>query len=89
MTLWVALEDQFEKEAKTPEELQPARQLKSRIYFISVTSKDPSDEFLKPFQNFPTRKRKASDSGIVEEFPVFPTWPPVDPSFVCEDKKTR
>lgn len=57
---WMRDGDKNEKEAKDARDKLIAKQLNSRIFFVSVNGKDPSDEFLKRFQNIPRAIKKQS-----------------------------
>ena len=66
---WSSDGDKHEREATDPQERRIANRLNSRVYFLSVNKKDPSDEFLKRFQDFPRTIKKASEGMQTKKFP--------------------
>ena len=52
----------MEQDAKDPRDKYIAERLNSRVYFVSVNGKDPSDEFLKRFQGVPRTAKRMSDA---------------------------
>jgi hypothetical protein len=53
---WIADGDQAEKDAKSATDTLIAR----HVCFLSINGQDPSDEFMKRFQDFPRRIAKVS-----------------------------
>jgi hypothetical protein len=59
---WGSSGDKVEQDAKDPRDKYIAKRLNSRVYFVSVNGKDPSDEFLKRFQGVPRTVKRMSDA---------------------------
>jgi hypothetical protein len=57
---WARDGDNNERDAKDKRDKAIAKQLNSRIFFVSINGKDPSDEFLKRFQDIPRIVKKRS-----------------------------
>lgn len=64
MLTWSEEGNKAVKEATNQNEKAVAEALNFVVLFISVDSKDPSDEFIKRFQNFPRRVEKCSRSEV-------------------------
>jgi hypothetical protein len=62
MGAWRGSGDKVERDAKEPRDKYIAKRLNSRICFVSINRKDPSDEFLKWFRGIPCTVKKVSDA---------------------------
>jgi hypothetical protein len=60
MAAWVRQGDKNEKEGKNERDRALAKQLNFRVFFVSIGGKDPSEEFLKRFQDIPRVVKKKS-----------------------------
>ena len=55
-----ARNDEYQGAGQGRQESAEAKQLRHRVFFISISDKDPSDGFMKRFQNFPRKVKKRS-----------------------------
>jgi hypothetical protein len=69
MLSWASDGDKIEKNAADANEKAIARRLNSRVYFVSVNGKDPTDDFLKRLQDIPRNIKKASEGKQTKRFP--------------------
>jgi len=67
MLEWFRGGDKSESEAKTKTEREVARYLNFKIFFVSVGKKDPSDDFLKRFADFPRVVKRRSEAEISKQ----------------------
>jgi hypothetical protein len=61
---WAKSGDKSEVDAKDQTEREVAAALNFKVFFVSINEKDPTDEFLKRFQNIPRTVKKVSESEI-------------------------
>jgi hypothetical protein len=64
MEEWAREGDKHEEDAKDKRDQAIAKQLNSRVFFVSIKGKDPSDEFLKRFQSVPRIVKKRSQAKM-------------------------
>jgi len=69
MLSWSSDGDRIENNAANDGDKAIARRLNSRVYFLSLQGKDPTDEFLKRFQDIPRTIKKASEGKQTKRFP--------------------
>lgn len=60
MMRWFTQGDRAEREARNESERRLARGLNFRFYFISINGQDPSNDFVKRFQDLPRQIKKVS-----------------------------
>jgi hypothetical protein len=56
--------DKAVNESTDPIDKAVSKKLNFEVFFISINGEDPSDEFMKRFQNFPRRVEKCSRSEV-------------------------
>jgi hypothetical protein len=61
---WYRRHDKSEAEAKNQNEKTVAKVMNFKVFFVSVTDKDPSNAFLRRFQDIPRAIKKVSASTI-------------------------
>jgi len=61
MESWIRGGDKSEAEAKNDSDKRIANSLNFRVFFISIKGKDPSDSFMKRFDDIPRTIRKVSN----------------------------
>jgi hypothetical protein len=59
---WARDGDKSEAEAQDANDKAIAKRLNARVYYLSVNRKDPSEELLKRFRDFPRTIKKVSES---------------------------
>lgn len=64
MKEWTESGDKNEAEAKDSSDKSIAAHLNFKIFFVSISSRDPTDEFLRRFSDIPRTIKKKSDSEI-------------------------
>jgi hypothetical protein len=64
MEVWWRKMDKYEGQARKDWEKETAKQLNYRVYFIRINGKDPSDQFVKQFEDIPRVVKKASEAQM-------------------------
>jgi hypothetical protein len=63
---WISGSEESLAKAKEANEKAVAKEMNFKIFFVSVNSKDPTDDFIKQLQNIPRTIKKASASETIE-----------------------
>jgi len=72
MERWIQEGDKNEAEAKSDADKSIARSLNFRVFFVSIRGKDPSDDFIKRFDDVPRTVRKISSEDPAKGPPHTP-----------------